>query len=169
MNHIVLWNIDPRIIIPDKLNIPVRKIFTNNCSPIMAGGVVPGPIYHSHAGLLSQPSRGGEPVRLAWGPLVNTDHTDTVRVETNRTVGRQHLHQSGGPEPTVDIQGLIVSCLTAVNLHRVRGNENALFLAHDTITFYDRIGSQRGMGEGDGLIRQIIQIFFYGPLDNRKT
>ena len=99
MNHIVLRNIDPRIIIPDKLNIPVRKIFTNNCSPIMAGGVVPGPVYHSHTGLLSQPSWGGEPIRLGnslvpcLGPLVHTDHSDTVRVETNRTVGWQHLHQ----------------------------------------------------------------------------
>ena len=114
MNHIVLRNIDPWIIIPDKLNIPVRKIFTNNCSPIMAGGIVPGPVYHSHAGLLSQPSWGGEPVRLGnslvpcLGPLVHTDHTDTVRVETNRTVGWQHLHQGGGPEPAVDIEWLIV-------------------------------------------------------------
>ena len=96
----------------------------------MAGGIVPGPIYHSHTWLLSQPSWGGEPVRLGnslvpcLGPLVHTDHTDTVRVETNRTVGWQHLHQGGGPEPTVDIQGLIVSCLTAVNLHRVRGNDH---------------------------------------------
>ena len=137
----LLRNIDPWVIIPNKLYIPVRKIFAHDCSPIMTGGIVPGPSYHSHARLLSQPSGGSEPIWLGYtlvpclGPLVDTDHTDTVRVETNRPVGWQHLYQSGGPEPAVDIQRLIVSCVTAVNLDGIRVNEH-LVTYYTPLLFY---------------------------------
>ena len=60
-----LWNADPWVIVPDKLNIPVREILAHNGPPVMAGSS----IYHRHAGLLSQFPVGVNP--SGWGtPLL---------------------------------------------------------------------------------------------------
>ena len=115
-------NEDPRVVVSDKLDVVGRKILAHDGSPVVTGGVVPGPVNDGHAGLLSQASSGCEPIRLrdslgaGLGPLVDSNDPDTVRIETHRPVGRQHLDQGGGPEPAVNVERLIVRGVTAVHL-----------------------------------------------------
>ena len=90
---------DPRVVVSDKLNVVGRQVLAHDCSSVVTGGVVPGSVNDGHAGLLSQSSNRGEAVRLretlgtSLGPLVDSDDPDTVRIETNRPVGRQHLDE----------------------------------------------------------------------------
>ena len=90
---------DPRVVVSDKLNVVRRQILADDGSPVVTGGVVPGTVNDSHAGFLSQSSSRCEAVRLwetlgtSLGPLVDSDDPDTVRIETNRPVGRQHLDE----------------------------------------------------------------------------
>ena len=104
------------------MNVVGREVLAHDGPSVVAGGVVPGSLNDGHAGLLSQTSGRGEPVRLrealgaGLGPLVDSDDPDTVRIETNRPVGRQHLDESGGPEPAVDVERLVVRGVAAVHL-----------------------------------------------------
>ena len=50
------------------------------------------------------------------GPLVDSDHSDSVTVESHCPVGGQHLNQSRGPEPTIDTERLIVRSVTPIHL-----------------------------------------------------
>ena len=90
---------DSRVVVSDKLNVVGRQVLTHDGSPVVTGGVVPGSVNDGHAGLLSQSSSRGEAVRLretlgtSLGPLVDSDDPDTVRIETDRSVGGQHLDQ----------------------------------------------------------------------------
>lgn len=113
---------DPRVVVSDKLDVVGREVLAHDGSPVVAGGVVPGSVHDGHARFLSQTSSRCEAVRLreslgpGLGPLVDSDDPDTVRVETHRPVGRQHLDQGGGPEPAVDVERLIVRGVATVHL-----------------------------------------------------
>ena len=99
------------------------EVLAHDLPPVMTGGVVPGPVDHRHAGLLAQPAGGREPVRLTpalgagRGPLVDTDGELAV----DGSVRGQHLDEGGGPEPAVDVEGLVVRSLAAAHLNRFHG------------------------------------------------
>ena len=86
----------------------------------MAADIMPFISNNSHAGLLSKASLGGEAIRLrhslgaGGGPLV--DALDEPAVDG--TVGGQHLDEGAGPEPAVDVEGLVVRGITSGHLQR---------------------------------------------------
>jgi len=83
---------------------------------------MPGSVYHGHAGLLTQSSRGCEAIRLGLplgsclGPLIDSYYSDSIRVETNWPVSGKHLDESGRPKPSIDIERLVMFSLTASHL-----------------------------------------------------
>jgi len=115
-------DVDSWVLVPDELDVLGRKVLAHYRPPVMAGGIMPFLSNHCHAGLLAQPSLRGESIRL-WPPLapravplVHPDHPHPVRVQPHRPVGGQHLHQGGGPEPAIDVEGLVVVCLAPRHL-----------------------------------------------------
>ena len=75
---------------------------------------------NSHTGLLSKTALGGEAIRLrhslgaVCGPLVNAFDEPAV----DRTVGGQHLDEGAGPEPAVNVKGLVVGGVTSCYLQK---------------------------------------------------
>ena len=112
---------DPGVVVSDKLDVVAGEILADDGSPVVTGGVVPGPVLDCHAGLLAQTPGRGEPVRLdtipaGLGPLVHSDDPDPVSVEADGPVGGQHLDEGGGPEPAVDVERLVVRGVTPTHL-----------------------------------------------------
>ena len=112
---------DPRVVVSDKLDVVAGQVLADDGSPVVTGGVVPGPVLDCHAGLLAQTPGRGEPVWLATipaglGPLVHSDDPDSVSVEADGPVGGQHLDEGGGPEPAVDVERLVVRGITSIDL-----------------------------------------------------
>ena len=91
--------------------------------PVVTAGVVPLAINDGHARLLSQATGGSESVGLGetlgtrLGPLVDSDDSDPVAVETHSPVGGQHLDQSGCPEPAIYAQWLVMRSITPIDLY----------------------------------------------------
>jgi len=113
---------DARVLVPDELDVLCREVLTHDRSPVVTGCVMPGSIYHSHAGLLSQSPFRSETIWLRFsfvpslGPLIDANYSNTVWVETNWPIGGQHLYKCGCPEPTIDVERFVVVSLTAAHL-----------------------------------------------------
>jgi len=117
-----LWDPDVGILVPHELDVLIWQVLAHNCSPVMAGGVVPLSVDDRHARLLSQSALRSESIRLRLSlvsglcPLVHSNHPHAIRVETNWTVGGKHLDKGGSPKPSVDVQRLVMVGIAAAHL-----------------------------------------------------
>ena len=106
------------IVFSHELNVGGGQVLADDRPPVVTAGVVPLAVDDRHAGLLAEPAGRRETVRLGQAlvaggrPLVDADHKFSV----DRTVGGQHLDQGGGPEPAVDVEGLVVGSLATRHL-----------------------------------------------------
>ena len=119
LSSLSLGYLEARVAVPHELNVGLGQVLADHLAALVAAGVVPLPVNDGHAGLLAQAALGGEAVRLGLtlgpggGPLVDAADGDAV----HGPVGGQHLDEGGGPEPAVDVEGLVVVSVTARHLH----------------------------------------------------
>ena len=114
-----LGDLKAGVVVPDKLDVGLGQILADDLPPLVAAGVVPLAVNDGHAGLLAEAALRRESVRLGeslgpgGGPLIHSPHQDPV----HGPVGGQHLDEGGGPEPAVDVEGLVVVRLAPGHLH----------------------------------------------------